>query len=188
MDTGRAGNSITAKNKRVSKISVSRGDVAGSEWTYDVFRRSIGRCERFWIDPVTQLPVLLTPAHQLVGAHNAITRFRKAYPEAYGRVVKAGISVRRAWESLHIVEEQDLKVLRSLGHDLPDYEVCPAVLIPPEAHRGRVNRTLGRGASREVADLESYAGVYATIGNYTGMGERPIRKELVAISRTILMR
>ena len=130
----------------------------------------------------------LTPANQLVGAHAALRKFREAYTEDYGRITgDDGRRPRRAWESHHIVEGQDLDTLRSLGLDIPDYEVCPTVLLPPEDHRSRVNRDLPRGANRLVADLDSYADVSDLIGNYTGAGEEAIKNELLAVCRAIIV-
>jgi hypothetical protein len=159
-----------------------------AEWTYAIFRRSISPCTKHWIDPATQLPLLLTPADQIVGAHIALTNFRKAYSQDYGRIIgRSGTTARGAWESHHIVEGQDLDVLRSLGLPIPKYEVCPAVLLPPEAHRSRVNRVLPRGVNRLLADLESYDDAYGIVGNYTGAGEQAIKRELMAVCRAIII-
>lgn len=163
--------------------------MAGAEWTYAIFRRSIPRGTEHWIDPFAQLPVLLTPANQLVGAHKALTNFRKAFSEDYGRITgRSRALTRGAWESHHIVEGQDLDVLRALGLSIPKYEDCPAVLLPPEAHRSRLNRVLPRGRSRLVVDLESYGEAYEILGNYTGAGERAIKRELMAVCRAIIGR
>ncbi|SDB74376.1 hypothetical protein [Belnapia rosea] len=162
--------------------------MAGVEWTYAILRKAIAPCQKHWVDPVTQYPVMMTPANQLVGAHAAVKNYRKAYPEDYGRIVgKSGKTERLAWESHHIVEGQDLKFLRSMGVDIPDYEVCPAVLIPPEAHRNRVSRTLPRGKDRLLADLDSYAEAYNHIGNYCGGGSKAIKEELMSICRAIII-
>jgi hypothetical protein len=157
-----------------------------SEWTFGVLSRAGVIDSTRWLTPRDSTPVYLTKADQIVGPHSALLKFRDAFPDWY-KVLRQGKQVvQDSWESHHIVEEQDLEILRKLGRSIPPYEACPAVLIPKIAHRNRINRSLGRGSERVVADLDGYRDAYSGLGNYTGAGDRRICDELISICRLIL--
>jgi hypothetical protein len=156
-------------------------------YTDDILRRAVPRGKKHWIDPKTQWPIYLTPAGQIMGAYVAVKAFRSAYPGDYGRITNSGGVSQRPWEAHHIVEEQDLEALRRIGSFIPRYDLCPAVLLPERAHRNRVNRSLGRGRNRLVADLDSYEDAYRIVGDYTGYGEAKILGELMAVCRLVIL-
>jgi hypothetical protein len=156
-----------------------------SDWTFGILSRSGVIGSTRWLTPGDSTPIYLTKAEQIVGPYSALLKFRNAFPDWYKALKQGGRVVEGTWEAHHIVEEQDLKILRQLGHAIPAYKLCPAVLLPEIAHQN-LNRTLGRGSDRVVADLDNYRDAYKELGNYTGAGARRICDELVAICRLIL--
>jgi hypothetical protein len=70
-----------------------------------------------------------------------------------------------------------------------DRQVC--VLLPERAHRGRINSRLRTvlpiDTTISVDDLiEAYDDAYWVVGDYCGGGSLLIRRELVAIVKTVL--
>lgn len=117
--------------------------------------------------------VFLTPANQLVGAYQDLIRFRATHFDYAG------------WEAHHIVEARDLSRL-GIAHRFPVYEQQICVLLPKAAHAGRINSILNhQNPAGMVVNKQflkhAYLDAYATVGNYCGSGERPIRDELMAI-------
>jgi hypothetical protein len=158
--------------------------ILAADWIFSILSRANLIGEQFWVTPAGQHVVYLTPAHQLIGPYSAFPSFRKAFP-VYQR--KKGMTASDpTWEAHHIIEKQDLAILRDLGKNIPADNLCPAVLLPHDAHRGRINRTLPRGGSRPVVDLDAYRQAYSILGDYTGFGEVKIRRELMAICRLII--
>ena len=121
--------------------------------------------------------VFLTDGNQLIGTYADLKRFQRSSPPYLG------------WEVHHIVEAQDLERLgvRQLA---PPYEQQICVLLPERAHTGRINSLLRNqnpiGVRVSPAELlRAYRDAYSLIGDYCGGGERPIRKELVAIASAV---
>lgn len=117
--------------------------------------------------------VFLTGANQLVGTYAALRAYR-ASKRAY-----------KGWQVHHVLEYDDL---HRLGVQLsaPPYEEQFCVLIPKQAHVGRINSILRREnptryqASRNEL-RKAYLEAYAMIGDYCGGGEATVRKELMGI-------
>lgn len=125
--------------------------------------------------------VYITTANQLIGTYDDLDRLRSL--PGIGREWYGG------WERHHIVEEQDLTRL-GVAERFPPRSQQICVMLPPAAHRKRVNSML-RGANPEgvrVTGVElwtAYEETYSMIGNYCGGGEVRIRRELLAIVAAI---
>jgi hypothetical protein len=117
--------------------------------------------------------IYLSGANQLIGSYNNLKAFRK-YDNAY-----------KGWDVHHVVEDDDLQRLGVRAH-APAYPDQLCVLIPKQAHAGRINSILRRenptryeATGRELR--RAYREAYAMMGDYCGGGEVNIRKELLAI-------
>lgn len=129
--------------------------------------------ERF--GPASPWLVHVTAGNQLMGTHRDLTAFAKRSPDY------------RSWQSHHIVECHDL-VRLNIATQSPERDDQLCVLLPAEAHLGRINSILRNqapigGVLSVQALLAAYSDAYATVGDYCGGGERKIRRELLDIVR-----
>src|SRR5262245_20336448 len=121
--------------------------------------------------------IYISKGNQLFGGYHFLTAFRAGYRDKMGRAYTG-------WEVHHIVEAQDLDRL-GLSSQFPNYESQLCVLLPREAHVGRINNVLrNRNPSRYSATarelLSAYREAYELIGNYSGSNEALIINELMA--------
>lgn len=111
-------------------------------------------------------------------------------PYADLKLAQAGDKDYVGWEAHHIFEFADLERLGALGL-FPPYERQLCVLLPPQAHRSRINQILRSsnppGMKVTASYLRSaYQMAYAMVGNYSGGGEAAIRKELMSVVDAVL--
>lgn len=111
-------------------------------------------------------------------------------PYADLKLAQSGDKDYLGWEAHHIFEFTDLQRLGALAL-FPPYERQLCVLLPPQAHRLRINQILRSsnppGMKVTASQLRSaYQMAYAIVGNYSGGGEAAIRKELMSVVEAVL--
>jgi hypothetical protein len=129
--------------------------------------------------------IWVTRGHQLFGDYSALKTFRSSYRKKNSAEVPY-----MGWEAHHIVEKQDLERL-GVASRFPDPEHQLCVLLPREAHVGRINNMLrNRNPSRYSATAEellsAYREAYDLVGDYSGAGAPLIKSELLGVVQAVV--